>query len=284
MPNPVSLISNFITLHFCMNGDCAPRKGDNSEYTAHATGFLYRKNEEFYLITNLHVASGRNIFTQQPLDKNAVLPTSITFTSSILNKDGVISKVMKFELRIPLYDEQGFPIWLVHPKFKRTVDIAAIPIKLLNSPLKESEKFCCITDIELQNDLVFDVSDDVFVVGYPFGRGSVFSTLLPVPVWKRASIASEMDWHYYMDDRPVFLVDTTTKTGMSGSPVIGITKGIMRTKNGSVTLGTGCAMQLLGIYSGRIDGNLQNDSCLGLVWKKELIDETIEGNTRDETY
>ena len=283
MKNPVSFISNFLSLRFQLNGDFI-RRDDGSVYITNATGFLYRKNDDYYLITNLHVISGRNIFTQQPLDQNGALPTQINFIPSVINNAGCISKKINFELISPLYDDQNTPFWLVHPQFKRTVDVAVLPIKLIKTPLRADERFFCITDVFLDDDLIFEVADDVFVVGYPFGRGSVFTDVLPIPVWKRASIASEMDLNYYMDDRPVFLVDTMTKPGMSGSPVIGMAKGLMRGINGSVSIGTGYAMKFLGIYSGRIDGEQQGESCLGLVWKKELIDEIIDGRTRDEPY
>ena len=156
--------------------------------------------------------------------------------------------------------------------------------KLIKTPLQVGERFFCITDVGFDDNLIFEVADDVFVVGYPFGRGSIFTDVLPIPVWKRASIASEMDLNYYMDDRPVFLVDTMTKPGMSGSPVIGMAKGLMRGINGSVSIGTGYAMKFLGVYSGRVDGQQNNESCLGLVWKKEFIDEIIDGGFRDEAY
>ena len=58
----------------------------------------------------------------------------------------------------------------------------------------------------------------------------------------------------------------------------------MRGINGSVSIGTGYAMKFLGVYSGRVDGQQNNESCLGLVWKKELIDEIIDGGFRDEAY
>ena len=283
MKNPISLISIFLTQHFSVDGNFIHNE-DGSEYVTRATGFLYKRNDELYLVTNLHVASGRNIFTQQTLENTGALPTSITFIPSVIDKIGQVSKTTAFELVVPLYDEQKNPLWLVHPKFKRTVDVAAIPIRLINTPLHNGEEFYCINEVSLHNDLIFEVTDDVFVVGYPYGRGSIFTTVLPIPVWKRASIASEISVNYYLDERPVFLIDTTTKVGMSGSPVIGIAKGVIQTTNGSLSIGSGYAMQLMGIYSGRVDGEQKDDSCLGLVWKKELIDEIIDGNIRDEAY
>jgi hypothetical protein len=59
-----------------------------------------------------------------------------------------------------------------------------------------------------------NVGSDVFILGFP---------LLPeysgkFPIWKRGSIATEYTIPYR--DRETFLVDSTTKDGMSGSPVI----------------------------------------------------------------
>ena len=167
MKNPVSFISNFLSLRFQLNGDFI-RRDDGSVYITNATGFLYRKNDDYYLITNLHVVSGRNIFTQQPLDQNGALPMQISFIPSVINNAGCISKKINFELVSPLYDDQNVPLWLVHPRFKRTVDIAVLPIKLIKTPLQADEMFHCITDGLLDDDLIFEVADDAFVVGYPF--------------------------------------------------------------------------------------------------------------------
>ena len=283
MKNPISFISNFLVLHFVVDGNFV-YNDDGSECAPKATGFLYRKNEEIYLVTNLHVVSGRDIFTKQCLNKMGALPRRITFAPSVIKQNGQVTKPIILD--IPLYDNQNHPLWLVHPQFRRDVDIAAIPVKIDNSNILSNEdNYYCINDVSFINDLLLEITDDVFVVGYPYGKCSTFTTDFPIPIWKRASIASELDISYFWDERPVFLVDTTTKVGMSGSPVIGMPKGVIRSVDGSISLSTGSfSMQLLGIYSGRIDPEQKEDSCLGLVWKKELIDEIIDTGIQDEIY
>jgi hypothetical protein len=62
-------------------------------------------------------------------------------------------------------------------------------------------------------DLLVGIGMDVFVLGYPFGPGKT-----GLPVWKRGSIASEPDLVPQVEN--YLLVDTASRPGMSGSPVI----------------------------------------------------------------
>ena len=59
----------------------------------------------------------------------------------------------------------------------------------------------------------------MFVLGYPKG----ISGGRGFPIWKRASIATEPDIQH--DGLPKLLVDTATREGMSGAPVVAIADG-----------------------------------------------------------
>jgi hypothetical protein len=101
------------------------------------------------------------------------------------------------------------------------------------------------------------VGKEVFVLGYPFGQLALRLSLHPI--WKRASIATELD--YLVEHLPMFLVDTASRSGMSGSPVIYV---------------AGQFQQFVGVYSGRYGADDLNDVQLGRVWRAPLVQEIID--------
>ena len=104
-----------------------------------------------------------------------------------------------------------------------------------------------------------------FVIGYPFG----ITASKQYPVWKSVFLASEYADNYL--DIPVFLIDGTTRKGMSGSPVImkGSYTMMDRKTNQSIPI-TVPLYSLKGIYSGHIDA-LE----LSAVFKTEVIETLI---------
>lgn len=125
-------------------------------------------------------------------------------------------------------------------------------------------------------DLIVSAGDDAFVLGYPLGIEGGFG----FPIWKRASVASEPDID--LDGLPRLLIDASTRKGMSGSPVIVVQSGVMRTPgaDGSeYTLGRGS--KFLGVYSGRMADDPMGAS-LGYVWKGRVIDEILDGRVKGE--
>jgi hypothetical protein len=113
---------------------------------------------------------------------------------------------------------------------------------------------------------------EAFVIGYPFSK----PPRLVLPIWKRASIASEPDLD--IDNLPKMLIDTATRSGLSGSPVVmqriglhGMEGGVMK---GSEIIGR--IRNFIGVYSGRIGDN-EFKAQLGIVWKARVIDEKVLG-------
>ena len=115
-----------------------------------------------------------------------------------------------------------------------------------------------------------DLSQDVFILGYPFGsKWGLF------PIWKRGSIATEPAID--ISNLPYYFVDTASRSGMSGSPVVVKERRpvtIMH-ENGRLER---YFTHFLGIYSGR-EGVTEDESLiqLGRVWKPIVIDEIIAG-------
>lgn len=275
-PAPISFCSYLLGMSIVNKSD--PNK---VILLSEATGFVYKKGEQQYLVTNLHVVSGRDINTGRLESGTGAFPEILRANVSVYDtSNDTVNKHKNTILTCCLYDDNGNPRWLIHPEHKRSVDIAVIPL----FPTSRTNLFA-ITDIP-NVDATISVADDVFVVGYPLALGANENRLFPL--WKRASIASEPSVDYFDDGRKTFVIDGTTKSGMSGSPVF-----FYSNFSQSNNLDGSCCFSMalvrsfcfLGVYSGRLRGrNSNEDSFLGLVWKKELIDEIIEGNIRDDKY
>jgi hypothetical protein len=127
----------------------------------------------------------------------------------------------------------------------------------------------------LESDAVLGVasSQDVFVIGFPFG----LIANAPAPIWKRGSIA--LDPTFNPEGLPKMLVDTATREGMSGSVVVA--RHIIVGRDYLKKDGTKSEPMLyakldlvVGIYSGRYCADLEKAQ-LGIVWKRRVIEETV---------
>ena len=112
------------------------------------------------------------------------------------------------------------------------------------------------------------VGMDTFILGYPFGIA-----VSALPIWKRASIASEPNLG--IGGESFFYVDTASRPGMSGSPVILRTWGGFQTDTGGGVITAGAATKFIGVYSGRIGAQDELQAQLGIVWRADLIDQII---------
>lgn len=232
-------------------------KGKDKIVTS-ATGFIYKKNETYHLITNWHVVTGKN-----PYDEKERVVDGI----NISNPDKIriyihgtkLGEWNKIDIKL---HKNKAPIWLEHPS-KNKVDVVAIPLKLRVRDQLRSQ-INSINDITLDEDVLISPSTNVSIIGFPFG----FSTLGKFPIWKTGQVASDYDID--ISGLPLFYIDASTRGGMSGSPVI-FRATSYRTKKKFVLAG-GQVQKFLGIYSGR----LPNDSDIGLVWKAKCLDEIIK--------
>ena len=123
--------------------------------------------------------------------------------------------------------------------------------------------------------LRIEIGMEVFILGYPF------KIELPAfPVWKRGSIASEPDLVKFVDD--YILVDTASRPGMSGAPVIRQSRTNHLLETGDVAMTPNTLTKLIGVYSGRVPVGHPHEAQIGLVWDGSFIDEIIVGNRRDD--
>jgi len=231
-----------------------------------ATGFAYERSGEFYLITNWHNVTGRDPATGDCLSATLATPdVVVAFFRDPSNPAKLAVEHLK------LFGEAGKPAWFEHPTFGCKVDVVALP---LPSDFQTKHRLRPINKMDFDPQFKAEVADDAFVVGYPFSD----PTDAQLPIWKRASIATEPDVD--VDQLPKLLLDTATRSGLSGAPVIMQRVGLHGVVSGQLTGDSmfGRIRNFLGVYSGRIGAD-ELKAQLGIVWKARVIDEIITGRT-----
>ncbi len=236
----------------------------NSTNLSLGTAFVWAEGEQLFLITNWHNVSGKDPISGKHLSKTAAEPNRLKVWFNQKNQLG--DKVAKF---IPILDPDGRPLWLMHPTHGSGIDVVAIQLK---------ENY---TDVEPypinampNDDLAVHVGMDVFVLGYPFG--------IPpggFPVWKRGSIASEPQLSPAAQLH--ISIDTASRPGMSGSPVIRRSWGTHMMAGDSIITGPLTATKFVGVYSGRIASTDPLDAQLGLTWPVSFVPEIVLGGKID---
>jgi Trypsin-like peptidase domain len=229
---------------------------------AEGTCFFVREDDRMWLVTNWHNLSGRDVSTGQPRLKEGHVPTSLTFSAFKLTGKEVqeYPQIEQVEVEVKLCeDDFSGAVWLEHAEYGRKADVAALEV----TGLVDGTLIKGVNDLEVGLEEEPYVSQEVFILGYPFG----LFTGSPSPVWKRGSIA--IDPHFDPHDLPKIYVDTATRKGMSGALVLArfdSANGVHKDK-------------VLGIYSGRFDQRVLKAQ-LGVVWKRHLIFDVILNGKR----
>jgi hypothetical protein len=227
----------------------------NEVKLAQATGFIVNKDDTSYLITNFHILAGRDPLTLDPIHPSCGIPNFV----KILHHYGTNFGNWKF-FSYPLKDADDKPLWIEHPSINH-VDLVALPIKSQDANIK-----ILPFNLSLANaDLIPTPAMPICVIGYPMGIASGGAW----PIWKTGHIATDPDLDY--DSRPSFLIDATTREGMSGSPVVIRLNGGFNTRSGNMILAGGFTTKFLGVYSGRIN----DDAEIGRVWRPHLVNEIL---------
>ena len=221
--------------------------------TGIATGFVVKRNESYYLVTNWHVVTNRNPYNNQPLSPTGIAdPDTLKIWLHTQN----LGNWKKYEINI--VDEEKNKLWLEH-SLGREVDVVAIPFEV-PSDAKIYDLDLVLADF----DLMIHPSEALSIIGFPEGLTSGGK----LPIWKTGHVASDIDIDW--DGKPAFLIDATTKGGMSGSPVIAKRISIYQTSHGNVV---GNAVRFLGVYSGREMSTSGIE--VGFVWKPRAISEIL---------
>ena len=208
----------------------------NKHHLSTATGFVVQEQNRYFLVSNWHVFSGRNAETGKPLSDTAGIPDEVRIAHHL--RKGIGHWRFHGE---SLLNSDGSPRWTAHPKGQE-VDVAVL--ELSNVKLDVA---IYPFDLSLAGlDMVPAPAMTVSVIGFPFGlRPNVF-----FPIWKTGHVATDPEIPY--KGYAAFLIDATTREGMSGSPVVMRPTGYYQTSDGEYVMDISCQTKFLGIYSGRI--------------------------------
>lgn len=214
----------------------------NSSSTAlSATGFIVREGSDYYLVTNLHVFTGRDFYQNTPLypDSSDPVEVHIWYHGRLPGEWIVGVECLK--------GDDGSDRWIEHPWEEADAAI----LLLENIP---DGAFIHELDLSLSESGIDPVpGSSLYIVGFPYGRSSTGK----MPIWKTAHMASEYDLD--VEGARAFLIDATTREGMSGAPVV------QRSVNGQEI-----TTDFLGIYSAQY-----LDAEIGMVWRPEIIREIL---------
>ena len=134
---------------------------------SYATGFVVKKDDHCYLVTNWHVVSGRNPKTNKTLSPTGAIPNRIVIWHN--QKDKLGSWIA---LAYPLQDKDGIPLWKETSVENEKNDVVILPFE-------DSANISIYPlDLNLKDiDLVISPSEDVTIVGFPYGKASAESSL-----------------------------------------------------------------------------------------------------------
>lgn len=263
------------------------------------SGVIYQHGSEYYIVTAWHNLAGRHSETLKPLSKNSAIPDNVVVNLAISTPAGL---VIRHSITIPLADSEK-SLFYIHPKNWPRVDVAAIPFNphatfLSEMHLSTGEHrdigFSPIMNVEgegtteicpIQKYFVPDadviskwldsveVTEELFIPGYPHNVQDYYAQ----PVWKRATIASSVQQGWNRE--PKFLIDSASKSGMSGSPVLYYSpNGRVKIFGSTYQFSKDVAI-LAGIYVGRIGVQDELDPQIGTVWKSSVIDEIVKAKS-----
>lgn len=252
-----------------------------------ATAFLYAHDRHSYLITNWHVVTGRDPRDQSILHEShhlSACPTGLMLrmveNASEAEGGPMVASVQGH--LIELFNE-GRPVWYEHPEYGHNCDVVAIELKaaILNKSIHLAVNRISEDRIPLMP------GETVFILGYPIGIGTTGG----LPIWKSGYVASEPEIPIKMplkttaaestintQQMPAFYVDSATRQGMSGGPIIAKHTGIWDPSDpyGNTDFGDdhvfGTSAEFLGCYSGRVHSP-ELEAGLGICWRKDVIED-----------
>jgi hypothetical protein len=244
-----------------------------------ASGFVVEAGASYYLITNWHVLSGREIsasMRQESVIQPYTLKTSIHTYGGQGEKSDPPSRGVRQRITVQLYDDNDAPRWIERKsdeQYQPMVDVVALPIQL-DTPLRSLfawqsregninikdmgywVKTSAIPISAIDTDLEYGPPDTVHIIGYPLGWAPTGADKTSTAFWRTSSMASE---RYEIGRTPnVFFIDPCALEGMTGSPVVGL-------KNDRA--------KLLGVYSDSSTAEFGANA--GLVWDALLLKELI---------
>ena len=225
---------------------------------ASGTCFFVMSDGGPVLITNRHNFTGRNNITGKPLHDRGAIPDHAVVTLHGPSE-------VHYHIDLRSHEDSEAPSWIEHPMLGTKADVVALPVGEMTNIVGEINSVS-LDAISSQKDWHrWGAGSELHVIGYPFGQIGG-----PFPIWSKGFIASEPDVDIL--GMPIFLIDCKSRPGQSGSPVWArFKKGDIITYKEKDYQARKSTDYFLGVYSGR----LRSDSDLGLVWKRNCIEELV---------
>jgi hypothetical protein len=241
--------------------------GVDSIVGAQGTAFFYKSTNDIMLVTNWHNVTGVDPINGKVLHSHGLIPNVLRIhykTWENADRNSIKSQYID----IFLYEEDR-PIWFEHSS-RQDVDVVIIRLQV-----DKLEGFAneCINSIRQEQNLEVYPGMDCFILGFPEGLIGAANT----PIWKRGSIAAEPYQKY------PYYVDSATRKGMSGSPVIARHSGIFGVAGSVLTGGEviGTVEKFVAIYSGRVGDDALGFQ-LGTAWQSNVLEDILTLATHGE--
>jgi len=246
----------------------------NGHRLAVATGFFYDWQGSRFLVTNWHNVTGRRPVEHTVISKLTASPPTqieVIITRKVHIPGGDTFHLESGSMIVDLYSDadRKKSNWLEHPTHRDAVDVVALKINNAYGEETQTGTKTIPAISRGRSNLMILVGMNVSILGYPKGIGAG-----SLPIWKRGSIASEPS--ITLDELPRFYVDSATRQGMSGAPVIlhADSPPIMDTAGIRLEPGER-PYRFIGVYSGRV-GAKDLGAQLGVVWTEPALQEIIE--------
>ncbi|WP_424440296.1 hypothetical protein [Microbacterium sp.] len=221
------------------------------------TGFIVEGPSGRMLVSNRHVVVGREPETNAYKDPQGRQPTRIRVSS-------INELVQTVSVDLNLFDDDRNELWVEHPTYAHRLDLVGLPWPHgLFTSTATGRMYASGAPVQIR------VPAPVIVLGYPLRfHGGVEG--LPVAV---SGILASTPGLPINGDLPRFLIDSRTRSGLSGAPVIFYSEGApLINEQGTLSIGSQTQpYELLGIYSGRI----RDDADIGYVITTAAISEMI---------
>lgn len=256
----------------------------NDLVLATGTGFFYKGESGYFLVTNRHNVTGRDNNSGECLDRrNAAIPNKLVIYRPAIKKTSTpVGDGQQVNLRyqttgggtrieMGLENANGSPVWMEHPQYGAEADFVFLPFSA-----DSNLDVVAVNETAAAAPIKLHPADSVSVIGYPFGK----SIATYFPIWVNGFIASEPEFD--IDEKPVMYVDCRTRPGSSGSPVFAFRSGGFVPVDGAgnnQSVFQHPVHRFLGIYSGRIN----SDSDIGIVWKAKALAVADDGVVKSVT-
>lgn len=242
----------------------------NKHQIGSGTGFFLKYESRWYIVTNWHVLAGREPRSGQPKLKDGRVPDRCVYYMARLQEE----QLVWFPIRNDLTDSVTQSArWYQHPVEGQAIDVGVLPITADGIGLAKD----FLDPAGNDPNMLVDLGHDLYLPGFPLGLSAGGF----LPIWKRASLASSLELGHGINR--FFFVDTATREGMSGAPCIAISNwrhySLDRSTGRMNIVDRPLSWRLLGVYSGRRNASDSFEAQIGVVWRENLIFETIAGAT-----